>query len=102
MLFSTTILVAVNSFHVSLFPFVIFTFVWIALQANQLVFVKNLDSTIHWINIITIQRRSIWETKFVIHWKKIYLTDSATHFLNNWGIQDCHRPNSHASCQRCF
>ena len=50
MLFSTTILVAVNSFHVSLFPFVIFTFVWIALQANQLVFVKNLDSTIHWIN----------------------------------------------------
>ena len=32
-----------------------------------------------------IQRISIWETNYAIHWIEIYPLDSTIHLLNNWG-----------------
>ena len=52
---------------------------------NQAPVVQTLDTAIH--RIITIQRISIWKTNFVTDWIEIYLSNSDTHLLNNWGLE---------------
>ena len=52
------------------------------------------NSTIHRLNLC--QRKSIWETNYVLHWIESYPVYSAIQTLNNWG------PNFSWNCKITF
>ena len=60
--------------------------------------VQTLDSTIHWINNITIQQISVTKTNnCIIHWIEICPLDSIIHLFNNWALDQKLTPKrSHA------